>query len=99
MLTKQEYLSAPINYGWQDHVDINIDILETEPLMLMAEQFNIVEEVISFLTDNPDDDLITSIETEDVLEYYYNNKLFLELDTEAVEHDCRVTFQYKIYKI
>ena len=106
-LTKQEYLQLPVGYCYQSSVHLNTDIYETmlsqAPERLLSLQNDLIDYVLGLVL-NPltEPDRIScdyADENGEVLQYYVDDKLLLEIDTYLTEGEYVLTCQYKVYRI
>lgn len=109
-ITKQDYLEMPTGYCYESHVEVNTDIYETAPTVLLAEQEKIIASILSFFSEDPEnDDNITCTfpweyenyeeSANDSVEYFYKGEKVLEVDTCWQEGNGRLFFQYRVFGI
>lgn len=109
-ITKQDYLEMPTGYCYESHVEVNTDIYETAPTVLLAEQEKIITNILSFFSEDPtvDDNITCKFPWEyenyeesvnDSVEYFYKGEKVLEVDTCWQEGNGRLFFQYRVFGI
>lgn len=99
-LTPEEYKELPVGYCYESHVEINQDVYETHPMTVVEAQCQIINRVLSLITDDPEEDeFITCNQTESCLQYHYKGDLVMELDSMFQVHHQRVVFNYRVYGI
>lgn len=102
MITKQEYLSAPVGWSWQDHLELNADIyyseLERGRSIAIREQDQLAEHVLYFLKPEESENIVC-VFTGDKLEWLYRDEVVLSIDTELEEHHGRIVTRYLINRV